>query len=59
MDLKEHDKKGNLNVEISAMIIRKAKTKSAMIGIDLKEFVEKVLDEHTTDVKINGDKNGK
>ena len=40
----------NLNVGIQIRLIRKAKAKAAILGIDLKEYISRVLEEDTKNI---------
>ena len=44
---------GNLNVEVDELLIRKAKARAALLGIDLKKYVADVIKK---DVEENGSK---
>ena len=42
----------NLNVDISEDSIRKAKAKAALLGIDLKEYVEILINKNTENISL-------
>jgi len=42
----------NLNVNIDEEVIEKAKAKAAILCIDLKDFVERVLEDNTKNIAL-------
>lgn len=53
MDLKKNDMKGNLNVEINLNLIKKAKIKATILGIDLKEYIQRLININTENINLD------
>ena len=48
-----------LNVDISEDSIKKAKAKAAILGLDLKEYIDRLIEENTKNISLELEKSDK